>query len=82
MHSAAKMNPFDFDYQLESYVPVVKRRYGHFVLPVRYKFQSYLRSQTALRREYRGGARNRSSDNPRIPIRNNRVRKYSIAQKP
>ena len=25
---------FDFDYQLESYVPVVKRRYGHFVLPV------------------------------------------------
>ena len=25
---------FDFDYQLESYVPLVKRRYGHFVLPV------------------------------------------------
>jgi uncharacterized protein YcaQ len=43
---------FDFDYQLESYVPVAKRRFGHFVLPVLWgeRFAARLEAK-ALREE-------------------------------
>jgi uncharacterized protein len=43
---------FDFDYQLESYVPVGKRRFGHFVLPVLWgeRFAARLEAK-ALREE-------------------------------
>ncbi len=43
---------FDFNYQLESYVPVAKRRFGHFVLPVLWgeRFAARLEAK-ALREE-------------------------------
>lgn len=42
---------FQFDYQLECYVPAPKRRYGHFVLPVLWGDRFAARLEAKVMRE-------------------------------
>lgn len=44
---------FDFDYTWEVYTPAVKRKYGHYVLPVLYGERFIARAEMAYERKKR-----------------------------